>query len=157
MLVDAARYEWTTVERDPHLVEKQNKLAISLYSAFDAEPFEDGMDHPADQIIENALRSTSDERILEQFGALCLDIERPSFASSILRCLGRQTDIGNAAWRAGVVRNALATADIEIRDAAVHAAESWGGAKIVDVLMSHNEPEPWLRDYVREVIDDLVE
>ena len=43
--------------------------------------------------------------------------------------LGRQTDIGNAAWRAGLVRDALATADIEIRDAAVHAAESWGGAE----------------------------
>ena len=157
MLVDAASFAWTTAEGDPHLIEKQNKLAISLYLAFEAEPFENGMDHPADQIIENALRSTRDERILEQFGALCLDIERPSFASSILRCLGRQTNMGNAAWRAGLVRDALATADIEIRDAAVHAAEFWGGAKIVDVLMSHNEPEPWLRDYVREVIDDLVE
>ena len=157
MLVDADSFAWTTAEGDSHLIEKQNKLAISLYSAFEAEPFENGMDHPADQIIENALRSTRDERILEQFGALCLDIERPNVASSILRCLGRQTDIGHAAWRAGLVRNALATDDIEIRDAAVHAAESWGGAEIVDVLISHNEPEPWLRDYVREVIDDLGE
>ena len=137
------------------MIEKQNKLAISLSSAFEAEPFENGMDHPADQIIENALRSTRDERILEQFGALCLDIEHPSFASSILRCLGRQTDIGNADWRAGLVRDALATDDIEVRDAAVHAAESWGGGEIVDILISHNEPEPWLRDYIREVIDDL--
>ena len=55
------------------------------------------------------------------------------------------------------MRNALATDDIEIRDAAVHAAEFWGGAKIVDVLMSHNESEPWLRDYIREVVDDLAE
>ncbi len=157
MLVDAARYEWTTVERDPHMIEKQNKLSIALYSAFEEEPFENGMDHPADQIIEDALRSSRDERILEQFSALCLDIERPNVASSILRCLGRQTDIGNAAWRAGLVRDALATADIEIRDAAVHAAESWGGAEIVDVLISHNEPEPWLRDCIPEIIDDLVE
>ena len=155
MLVDADSFAWTTAEGDSHLIEKQNKLAISLYSAFEAEPFENGLDHPADQIIENALRSTRDERILEQFGALCLDIERPSFASSILRCLGRQTDIGNVAWRAGLVRDALATADIEIRDAAVHAAESWGGAEIVDVLISHNEPEPWLRDCIPEIIDDL--
>ncbi len=139
------------------MIEKQNRLAISLYSAFEAEPFEDGMDHPADQIIENALRSTRDERILEQFGALCLDIERPSFASLVLRCLGRQTDLGNAAWRAGLVRDALAADDIEIRDAAVHAAESWGGAEIADVLIPHNEPEPWLGDYIREVIEDLRE
>ena len=139
------------------MVERQNKLEISLYSAFEDEPFESGMDHPADQIIEDALRFSRDERILEQFSALCLEIERPSFASSILHCLGRQTDIGNTAWRAGLLRDALATDQIEIRDAAVHAAEYWGGTEIVDVLMSHNEPEPWLRDYVREVIGDLAE
>ena len=115
------------------------------------------MNHPADQMIENALRSARDERILEQFRAFCLDIERPSFASSILRCLGRQTDIGNAAWRAGLVRDALALDDIEIRDAAVHAAEFWGGAEIVDTLISHNEPVLWLRDYIRDVVDDLGE
>ena len=157
VLVGVDSFAWTIAEGDPHMIEKKNKLAISLYSAFEAKPFENGMDHPADQIIENALCSTKDQHILEQFGALCLDIERPSVASSILRCLGRQTDIGNAAWRAGLVRDALAMADIEIKDAAVHAAESWGGAEIVDILISHNEPEPWLRDYIREVIDDLGE
>ena len=139
------------------MIEKQDRLANWLYSAFEDEPFENGMDHPADQIIENALRSASDQRVLEQFGALCLDVERPSFASSILRCLGRQTDIGNAAWRARIVRDALATDDIEIRDAAVHAAEFWGGSEIVDNLISHNEPVPWLQDYIRDVIDDLAE
>ena len=139
------------------MIEKQNILAIWLYSAFEDEPFENGMDHPADQIVDDALRSSRDEGILEQLGALCLDIERPSFASSILRCLGRQTDIGNAAWRAGIVRDALAADDVEIRDAAVHAAEFWGGTEIVDALISHNDPVPWLRDYIREVIDDLRE
>ncbi|MDE3001312.1 MAG: hypothetical protein OXU79_19725 [Gemmatimonadota bacterium] len=139
------------------MIDGQNKLAIWLYSAFEDEPFENGMDHPADPIIENELHSARDERILEQFGALCLDIECPDFASSILRCLGRQTDIGNAKWRAGIVRDALATDDIEIRDAAVHAAEFWGGTEIVDTLISHSEPVPWLRDYIREVIDDLPE
>ena len=147
----------TIAEGDPHMIEKQSKLAIWLYSAFEDEPFENGMGHPADQIIEDALRSTGDERILEQLGALCLDIERPNFASSILRCLGRQTDIGNASWRAGLVRDALATEDVEIRDAAVHTAEFWGGSEILDTLISHNEPVPWLREYIREVVDDLAE
>ena len=157
MIVAADRFAWTIGKGGPDLIEKQNKLPIWLYSALEDEPFENGMDHPADQIIEDALRSTGDERILEQLGALCLDIERPSFASSILLCLGRQTDIGNAAWRAGIVRDALAADDVEIRDAAVHAAEFWGGTEIVDALISHNEPESWLRDYIREVVDDLAE
>ncbi|MDE2887391.1 MAG: hypothetical protein OXR72_04195 [Gemmatimonadota bacterium] len=139
------------------MIEKPDRLANWLHSAFEDEPFENGMDHPADQMIEDALRSARDERILEQFAALCLDIERPSFSASILRCLGRQTEIANATLRAGVVRNALATDDVEIRDAAVHAAEFWGGTEIVDALISHNEPVPWLRNYIREVIDDLGE
>ena len=156
-MLAADSFARTTAEGDPHLIEKQNKLAIWLYSAFEYEPFENGMDHPADQIIEDALRSTGDEGILEQFSALCLDVERPDFASSILRCLGRQTDIGDAAWRAGLVRDALATDDVEIRDAAVHAAEFWGGTDFVDALISHNEPVPWLQDYIRDVVDDLAE
>ena len=47
--------------------------------------------------------------------------------------------------------------DVEIRDAAVQAAESWGGREVVDVLMSHDEPEPWLRECIPEIIDDLRE
>lgn len=136
---------------------EQERLAIMLRAAFETEPFEDGMDHPADQIIENALRSTEDQRIFDWFSAFSLDAKHPSFASSVLRCLGRQTHIGTAAWRAGLVRNALAMGDIEIRDAAVQAAESWGGQEIVDVLMSHNEPEQWLRECIPEIIDDLRE
>ena len=45
--------------------------------------------------------------------------------------------------------------DVEMRDAAVQAAESWGGREVVDVLMSHDEPEPWLRECIPEIIDDL--
>ena len=95
--MDANWIVWTTPEDGPHMIDRQNKLAISLHSAFEDEPFENGMDHPADQIIEDALRCAKDECILERFGALCLDIERPGFSSSLLRCLGRQTGIGNAA------------------------------------------------------------
>ena len=134
---------------------EEERLAYRLRMAFEIEPFEDGMDHPADQIIENALRSSGSQSILDWLSAFCLDTERPNLASSVLRCLGRQTHIGTDAWRAQLVRNALATDDIEIRDAAVQAAESWGGREVVNVLMLHNEPESWLQEYILEVIDDL--
>ena len=136
---------------------ERERLAYRLRSAFGIEPFENGMDHPADQIIENALRSSGSQRILDWLGAFSLDTECPNFASSVLRCLGRQIHIGTAAWRAELVRNALATDDIEIRDAAVQAAESWGGLEVVNVLMLHSEPESWLQEYILEVIDDLQE
>ena len=150
-------FEKATTLQTPVEDREQERLAAMLRFAFETEPFEDGMDHPADQIIENALRSTEDQRILDWFSSLSLDAKHPSFASSVLRCLGRQTHIGTATWRAGLVRDALAKDDIEIRDAAVQAAESWGGQEIVDVLMSHDEPESWLRECIPEIIDDLRE
>ena len=55
------------------------------------------------------------------------------------------------------MRDALALDDVEIRDAAVQAAELWGDREILLVLKSHSEPESWLRDYIFDVIDDLGE
>ena len=136
---------------------EQEWLAARLWSAFEADPFEDGMYHPAEQIIERALQSRESQRVLEWLRDLSLDAAHPSFSAEVLRCLGRQTHPGTTAWRAGLVRDGLAMDDIEIRDAVVQAAESWGGREVVDVLMSHDEPEPWLRECIPEIIDDLRE
>ena len=89
--------------------------------------------------------------------ALSLDTTHPSFAASVLRCLGRQTPPGTGSWRAGLVRDGLAMEDVEIRDAAVQAAELWGDPNLLNVLEAHSESEAWLRDYIRDVIDDIGE
>ena len=136
---------------------ERTRFAFRLWSAFETEPLEDGMRHPAEQIIEKALRPRGSQRVLEWLRELSLDAAHPSFSSEVLRCLGRQTHPGTGSWRAGLVRDGLAMDDVEIRDAAVQAAESWGGREVVDVLMSHDEPEPWLRECIPEIIDDLRE
>ena len=136
---------------------ERTRFAFRLWSAFEADPFEDGMYHPAEQIIERALQSRESQRVLEWLRDLSLDATHPSFSAEVLRCLGRQTHPGTTAWRTGLVRDALAMDDIEMRDAAVQAAESWGGREVVDVLMSHDEPEPWLRECIPEIIDALRE
>ena len=137
--------------------QERKRFAFRLWSAFETDPFEDGMYHPAEEIIEKAMRSTERRRVLEWLRDLSLDAGHPSFSSGVLRCLSRQTHPGTAAWRAELVRDALTMEDIEIRDAAIQAAESWGGREMVDVLTSHDEPESWLREYIRDVIDDLRE
>ena len=53
------------------------------------------------------------------------------------------------------MRDALAIEDIQIRDAAIQAAELWGDQALSDILESHVEAEPWLRDYIVEVIQSL--
>ena len=135
---------------------QERRLASKLWAAFEADPLEDGMDHPAEKIIEKVLQSEG-EGILDCLKRLCLNISEPSFAASVMRCLGRQNLPGTNSWRTELVRDGLATKDVEIRDAAVQAAESWGGREILDVLESHQEPEQWIRDYIRDVVEDLRE
>ena len=136
---------------------KQARLTNKLHMAFETEPLEDGMHHQAEDIIGQTLQSREDQRILEWLRDFSLDTAQPVFAASVLRCLGRQEHLGISSWRSQLVRDALALDDVEIRDAAVQAAELWGDHEILPVLKSHSEPEPWLRDYISDVIDDLGE
>ena len=108
----------------PYAAPKHARLSHRLHAAFEAEPLESGMDHPAEEIIAEALRRPEDRRVLECLEDLSLDAERPGFAAAVLRCVGRQRNPADPSWRAGVVRAGLASGDAQIRDAAAQAAES---------------------------------
>ena len=113
------------------------------------------MTHRAGEVIRETLQSTDGHRALEWLKSFSLDSAHPGLAASVLRCLGRQEWPATAAWRAEVVRAALAVGDVEMRDAAAQAAESWGDPDMREVLMAHAEPQPWLRDYIRDIVEDL--
>ncbi len=132
------------------------KLAVRLHNAFDGEPVADGEVHAAEDIIRKALQSPQQAKMLTWLRSFALDIEQPIFAAYTLRCLGREPKIGTPNWRADLVRAALAVTDIEIRDAAAQAAESWGGPKIREVLQLHSETVPWLRAYIDDILEDFV-
>lgn len=156
--LDDATYFWKTATKKSSFVEsRQAQLLYKLHAAFEADPFENGMDHPAEQIIKKALQFSENQQIFNWFEDFSLDIERPSFAASVLRCLGRQTNLGTYPWRAELVRRGLTVDNVEIRDAAVQAAESWGDQNLVSILKSHHESESWLREYISDVINDLGE
>lgn len=133
------------------------RLKDLLYASFEAEPLEDGIDHPAEDIIGDAIRSTNGARVLDWLSRTCLDPEHPTFSASILRCLGRQVHLGTESWRTELVREALEVDDAEIRDAALQAAEFWGGLSMRDILKTRVQTEPlqWLRNYMQDVIEDL--
>lgn len=126
-------------------------LEAKLQSAFDAEPVEDGVIHSAEHIIEQALLSGDSQRVCGWLAQMSTNSERPVFAASVLRCIGRQTP-GTATWRAEVLRESLASRDVEIRDAAVQAAEQWGDSEVKNVLRGHSEAISWLRDYIDDVL-----
>ena len=154
-VVDLACFQPATAEQAVVGDQEETRLANRLHAAFEAEPLEDGMHHPAEEIIATTLQLEEEQRVLAWLRAFSLDFTDPSFAASVLHCLGRQANIGDRSWRTELIRDGLAADDVEVRDATVQAAEMWSDRSIVTVLKSHSEPVPWLRDYIREVIADL--
>ena len=155
MLLDVGCLDLTASQKVVVDDRGRERFATKLWASFEDNPFEDGMDHPAEGIIAEALRSAKGQRVLEWLGTFSTDASQPSFAASVLRCLGRHGSVGTVPWRVGLVRDGLTMDSVEIRDAAVQAAESWGDTDLLDVLGLHSEPEPWLRQYIVDVIDDL--
>ena len=133
----------------------KTRLGDMLRASLDAEPLEDGMHHPAEQIIEDALFSREGQHALGWLRQLSLDAGNPSFSAEVLRCLGRQRHPGTALWRSELVRDGLAMDSAEIREAAVRAAEWWGDPLMRSVLESHSEVEAWLEEYISDVKCDL--
>ena len=133
----------------------QKRLEDRLRAAFEEEPLEDGIYHPAEEILANALSGTENPMVLAWIKTFSLDSSHASLAASVLRCLGRLKNPGTERWRVGLVRDGLVVKDVEIRDAAVQAAELWGDRGIRTILLAHAEPETWLRDYVRDVAEEI--
>lgn len=126
----------------------------ALWNAFDAEPLEDGVTHSGEQIIAELLEET--EWGLDWLRQLALNTAAPSFAASMLRCLSR-ANISDASWQAHLVRDVLAQGTVQMRDAALQAAEQWGGRQLRGVLESHlgAESVAWLRQAMTEIADGL--
>lgn len=151
---------WATADKRDALydtIQEFSRLKTFLYTSFEAEPFEDGMDHPAEDIIGDVIQSADDACVFDWLSKICLDVKFPTFSASILRCLGRQTHPGTEPWRTDLVEKALTVDDAEIRDAALQAAEFWGGRSMRNILKIKVQTEPlqWLRNYMQDVIDDL--
>ena len=131
---------------------EQARLLDDLRTAFRQEPFEDGVEHEAEQIIASALKEAYTLPWLREF---ITNEEEPVFAASVLGCLGRQISPGSETWRCELVRTALTINNIEVRDAAVVAAHEWGDKELARVLTSHQESVPWLHHYIQVVVNAL--
>jgi hypothetical protein len=139
---------------DKKYVSFRSKLIAALLEA----PMEDGITHPAEELIDEALRAgTSDCRdwlsrvLVEHYEA------RPSISASIVRCVGRLEYDQVGHWGMHVADDALRHEDVEVREAAIRALEDWGGCEALRLLRSHRDSVAWLSEYVSQVIADLSE
>lgn len=130
---------------------------FKLLASLESEPLEDGMDHPAEEIIFDALRSADHEIYLDWLREFTLDKTNPSLADSVLVCLARQSSPGTPSWRINLIEEALHSTDVRVRDAAVEASESWADPDTIHILKKCYETEPvgWLRDYMQTVVNHI--
>lgn len=133
---------------------ERGQLESRLWWAFESEPLEDGMDHPADRLLAEHLNEDTGTRILEWISEWCMDTTNATFAASVLQCVARKPCPGTASSRAELVRGALASPQVEIRDAAAKAADSWKDSELLSILEGHRESVPWLADFIRDVVTD---
>jgi len=133
---------------------ERSQLESRLWWAFESEPLEDGMDHPADRLLAEHLNEDAETQTLEWIRDWCMDTMNATFAASVLQCVARQLRPGTASWRTELVRGGLATQQVEIRDAAAKAADAWKDSELLAILQGHTEPVPWLADFIRDVVAD---
>lgn len=129
-------------------------LEERIRAAIEADPVEDGYLHPAEVFLEELLRVSG-----QNAGDWLIDVLsgrrwNGSLAAGLLRLSSRQKPLTKE-WRLRVIQLALSSPNIELRDAAVQAAEAWEDPGAVQLLQAHTEPCAWLSDYVWRVIRDL--
>lgn len=137
-----------------------NELAAELKYLLQNEEIEDGVTHPAEAILDNALGEYPDNAtawIREIFKRF--ERTSPSLAAGILRCLGRLSELTTDDWARELAIRALHHPNVQIRDAAVAALESWLGKESYKALQSRLDTEtvPWLKQYIRRVIESWPE
>jgi hypothetical protein len=126
------------------------ELLKALEVLFADLPIEDGCEHPAEQRLEVWL-----ERFpLDGVAALTNVLEDGTYPRSpeLLRCLGRLPYHLIRPHGAEIIRMALASKSIPLRDAAVRAFELWREPSLVPVVREHTETVAWLAEYIRRVL-----
>lgn len=117
---------------------------------FRSHSFETGMHHPAEDILTAAWKYDREGIVPEV--ARILAKHKGGFAADLLRCLGRV----QAAAADGLkwVEDALKEPSYDWRDAAFYALEHWDTPEGWRILQAHTEPDPYLDDYKRRLLEE---
>jgi hypothetical protein len=117
----------------------------------EAEPVEDGMNHPAEAELNAFLGRHGADGFLD---ATLKSKLSPTIVASLLRLLGR-AEVDRFEDYEPVLRAALASPDLKIRDAAIQTIELWENSESVDLLGDHVESCPWLAEHITRVAREL--
>lgn len=151
---------WNKPESAKDLGKRQESFTQKLILSFEREVLEDGLLHPAEFIIEDVLKvyKHSAPEWINDLYTQYISINSTISANILLTISRLKVDMV-VPWGYKIVDQALKEQDIEIREAAVRAVESWGGEKGLQLLKSYVDSEPikWLADYTKKIIKELSE
>lgn len=116
------------------------------------EPVLDGFDHPGSAILARHI-ANDPELTRSLLSEILGNSSRISEAADTIRLLSRLKPF-DARWRQSVVRLALLSPSLAIRDAAMQAVESWAEFELLELLKQHPESDAWLANYARQIIAD---
>ncbi len=128
-----------------------------LQASLDAEPFTDGMIHPAERLIAAALAADPAgapgwiEGAYREYAA-----SNAALAADLLRCIIARGRAALGECGVALVREAFGHPSLLIRDAALAAVEEWDDPDLRAALQPDREPEPWLADYMRRILAPAV-
>lgn len=119
----------------------------NLLRVLASEPVEDGRNHPAEVLLRGYWEEHPDHL---SWSEALEGAERPGLFADFLRLAGRVRPSGKN-LRDRILEDGLASASVEVRDAAVQAAELWADSSAAAALARHHEDVPWLADYIDRV------
>lgn len=129
-------------------VERQLAMAI------ETNPVEDGYSHVGEKILEKTIREFGTMAANWLIELLSSERWNASCRAELLRLLCRLKPFTEAR-RLQLIRTGLSATNLELRDAAVQAAETWEDTGAIGILRGHKESVAWLDDYIACVILDL--
>lgn len=123
-----------------------------LLASIKSESVEDGRQHPAESALADFVRQHGGDSFFDEM----FDKPRTNgeLTVTLLRLFGRMHTF-DTGFRQRLLTAGLASDDIQVRDAAVTAAEEWADPSTIALLERHVEKSPWLSDYITRVVRDL--
>lgn len=141
---------WWYSQKSRELAESQFLEQLNLL--FESESLEDGMTHPAENVVLQAILRNPHAQ--DEIASLARN-QKYNYRAELLRVTGRLPSNLVSQWGTALMKEMLLSVDIEIRDAAVRALELWALPESIEILDSHRDPTPWLNDYIQRVVADL--
>lgn len=133
---------------------QENEIRQKLFSLFEVYSLQDGITHPAEVFLEEISESEAGLRVVEQ---IILDSNNPAVGAHLLLCASRIPELGTIQWRRNLIQISIDSNALDLRDVAAQVIDSsnWETRDYLDILLSHHETVPYLRDYICTILEEM--